>query len=49
MQQKKVLDPCCGAKKFYFVKDAPCVLFGYRRATGKTGSTYWLCFFKDRS
>lgn len=25
---KKVLDPCCGAKKFYFTKDAKCVLFG---------------------
>lgn len=28
MQQEKVLDPCCGAKKFYFVKDSPVVLFG---------------------
>ena len=25
---KAVLDPCCGAKKFYFVKDAPVVLYG---------------------
>lgn len=26
--KKKVLDPCCGSKKFYFDKEAPCVLFG---------------------
>lgn len=23
-----VLDPCCGARKFYFVKDSPIVLYG---------------------
>lgn len=25
---KKVLDPCCGARKFYFEKDSDAVLFG---------------------
>lgn len=25
---KPVLDPCCGSRKFYFTKDADCVLFG---------------------
>ncbi len=28
MQEKPVLDPCCGARKFYFAKDSPVVLFG---------------------
>lgn len=26
--RKPVLDPCCGARKFYFKKDSPIVLFG---------------------
>lgn len=25
---KSVLDPCCGARKFYFNKEASCVLYG---------------------
>ena len=28
MQKKKVLDPCCGSKMFYFDKTDPRVLFG---------------------